>query len=128
MADVVVEAGRNRLYHADLGIPYDAPEPVIGHALTYTLHAHRAATDDGYQNMLPVSMPCHYRLVEVELLGDVGNLVVKWTVRAAISPRVDLIMVITADYVVKTVWANKRDDEHATLDRSKYDRVEYVGA
>lgn len=112
----------NRCYHADLGIPSDAPEPIVGHCLTYSVHAHGAAVQDRVQHQLPCALPT-FDLVEVELLGQVGNEPVKWVVRCRLDSERELVLVITSEYMVKTVWVNRADDTHATLDRTKYDRV-----
>ena len=108
-----------RCYHADLGIPDDIADPVAGVALTYTLHAHTAAVQDRVR--LPAALPL-YTLVEVEATRD--NAPLKWVVRCALDTTRDLVLAITSTYLVKTVWVNDCRDDHATLDRTRYDRPE----
>lgn len=114
-----------RLYHRDYGIPLGCPEPQEGHALVYTLHAHKEAQKDRVANVLPVCMLDHMDLIEVEL--NRRGEPVKWTVRMPLTKGRDLVLVVTSEYLVKTVWVNKSDDLHNTLDRTKYDRPMLVG-
>lgn len=109
-----------RLYHADLGIPDDVPGPEGGSALRYTVHAIRAAQADRIENILPATLPLTYQLVEVETLDGMP---VKWVVRARLDAERDLVMVITHNYVVRTVWVNRVDDQHATLRTERYTQV-----
>ena len=108
----------HRRYHVDLGIPDEVEYPVVGHALTYTVHAYSEAQKDRASTRLPTSLP-DYALVEVETSGPY---VTQWVVRVGLDGARDLCLVITRDYVVKTVWVNRHDDAHDTLDRTKYDR------
>lgn len=110
-----------RRYHADLGIPDGIADPVVGAALVYTLHAHRAAVPDRVQSRLPSALP-PYTLVEVETTLDHQPL--KWVVRCALDDTHDLVLALTSEYLVKTVWVNEARDSHATLDHTKYDRPE----
>lgn len=106
-----------RLYHADLGIPDDIPGPEGGAALRYTVHAVRAAAHEHVETMLPATLPLTFQLVEVETLG---GLPVKWVVRTRLDRDRDLVLVINHNYTVRTVWVNKVDDQHATLDTTRY--------
>lgn len=108
----------HRCYHVDIGIPEGVDYPVVGSDLRYTLHAHNAGVKDRVHTRLPVVLP-DYTLVEVEADGPVAT---KWVVRCMLDDVRDLVLVVTMDYVVKTVWVNRRDDTHATLNRNRYDR------
>lgn len=97
---------------------------MIGAALTYTVHAHREACRDGVQHCLPNSIPATFSLVEVETLEGKPF---KWVVRFPLNGQLDMVMALTSDYIVKTVWVNRRNDAHATLNVHKYDRPTLVG-
>ncbi len=110
------------LYHCEVGIPADVLWPEIGKTLSYTRHAYQAACKDCVERLLPWSLPT-YRLIEVEVVSGV---VVKWTVRCELLPDRDLVMAVTSDYMVKTVWVNRKDDQHTTLRREQYRELETV--
>ena len=111
-------------YHADICIPAGLADPVIGAALTYSVHAHTEARKDKVQHCLPVSVPRQFDVVEVEAEDGVP---VKWVIRFAISKDVDLVLAVSNTYAVKTVWVNAHDDLHLMgLDRSRYNRPEEV--
>lgn len=113
-----------RRYHVDLGLPHMnvAALPVAGRALTYTMHAHQEARADGVANLLPASLP-FYSLVEVEML-DCSPL--KWVVRCALDEGRELVLALTSDYIVKTIWVNGVADWHRTLDTRKYHRPDWA--
>jgi hypothetical protein len=108
----------NLLYHVDVGFPSHLQMPVEGQKLWYSKHAINAATERLVRNRLPDTLPEH-RVIEVEV-GQWSRVAVKWVVRVHLDDDDDLIMAITSDYHVKTVWVNRRDDNHRTLDRSRY--------
>jgi hypothetical protein len=117
-----------RRYHRDLGIPAGIPDPVIGAALTYSVHAHTEACKDHVQHCLPVSVPVSFDLIEVEVEAE-NNAPLKWVIRFAISADFDLVLAVSNGYLVKTVWVNRSCDTHLmNFDRSKYDRPEPVEA
>ena len=111
-------------YHRDLGFPDDVVGPSREERLTYTAHARYAARQDRVPlDSLPEWLPDVFDLIEVEIEGGIER---KWVVRftSEYQPerRRDYVLVVTADYLVKTMWVNHTDDQHGTLDRSKYDR------
>jgi predicted dinucleotide-utilizing enzyme len=63
-------------------------------------------------------------LVEVEATD---GKVTKWVVRFPLNTSLDMVLAMTGDYIVKTVWVNRTNDPHATLDVHQYDRPEPVG-
>ena len=109
---------RLRRYHADIGIPPGIEYPTSGTTLTYTVHAYQAVAKSNIAHMLPKALPPH-TLVEVTALGRTP---VQWVVRCRIDSARDVVLVVTNEYLVKTVWVNQHNDLHATLDRTKYDR------
>lgn len=113
------------IYHADLGMPHDCPEPVGGKALTYTVHAYAEARKDRVQDRLPRVVPMGADLIEAKVTWQ--NEPVSWVLRTSLDRDRDLVLVVTSEYMVKTVWVNRKDDPHATLDVHKYDRPGAVG-
>lgn len=113
-----------RRYHVDLGLPHMNPSalPTLGAALTYTMHAHQEARLDNVGHLLPASLPS-YTLIEVEML-DCAPL--KWVVRCGLDNERDVVLAITSDYIVKTVWVNRKNDTHRTLDTRKYNRPDWA--
>lgn len=59
-----------------------------------------------------------WRLVEVEVRN---GLVTKFLIRRSIGDR-DLVMVVTPEGTVKTVWTNLTADGHSTLNLSNYSK------
>lgn len=89
--------------------------------LFYTQHARAAAQGDKYGNLTR-----HLRhtldfdaadIVEVELVDGV---VTKRTLRLAVTDELALVMVVSAEGRVITVWGNRLVDDHASLDLSKF--------
>jgi hypothetical protein len=108
-------------YHRDIGIPASVEDPVIGAALTYTVHAHQEAQKDHAQHCLPQSVPRDFELIEVDVIDGIAD---KWVIRFPISVDTDMVLAISSGYLVKTVWLNRAGDTHTSLDHSKYDRPE----
>jgi hypothetical protein len=82
----------------------------------YSRHARDKAEALGF--MLPeVVVLQQWRLVEVEVQGDKA---VKLVVRRQYDGRRDLVMVLLANGVCKTVWSNDTTDRHKTLNRAAY--------
>jgi hypothetical protein len=104
------------LYHCEVGIPAEVAWPEVGHVLSISKHAFWAACKDCVERLLPWSLPA-YMLIELEVVSGV---VTKWVVRCELLPDRDLVMAITNDYIVKTVWVNRKSDRHSTLQRERY--------
>lgn len=113
---------KDGLYHRDIGLP-DCACLFRSFGLTYTFHAKRACVSDRYGTIRPpVSViPRHGQIIEVEVWN---NHIVKAVVRTTYNDICDLILVLIpgspAEATVKTCWLNRRDDNHRTLDRTKY--------
>jgi hypothetical protein len=114
-----------REYHKDVFLP---PSLVAAVAtldfsmVNYSRHALVAAAEDGVQaHELPRSLALSdWTLVKVETVaGRVRGLLLRRP-RAA-DPRLHLVIAIAVpDMVVRTVWVNRANDNHRTLDRTKY--------
>lgn len=109
-----------RLYHFQLCIPHAYQKPVFEGELEYSGHAVREAENDRYGQ---ISLPERFvargaRLIEVEAVDAV---VVKQLWRQKLDESRDLVMAITPDGFVRTVWVNTAADGHRTLDPRRYE-------
>lgn len=111
------------LYHTDIGLPERARGLQFAALLSYTQHARQAARDDRYG---PIDLPQVFdsrnaTLIEV---GLVGEEVTKAVYRQPYDRQHDLCLVLNlkANKVI-TVWLNRNDDHHRTLDEGKYARA-----
>lgn len=109
-----------RLYHFQLCIPPLYKKPVFEGMLEYSSHALREAQSDRYGSIpLPERFEARgATLIEVEAVDSV---VVKQLWRKPIDESRDLVMAITSEGTVKTVWVNVRKDKHNTLDPRRYE-------
>lgn len=110
------------LYHADIRLPdgFRLPNQVVN--LYWTRHASRARLNDRYGEIpqIPVIDLGQCNVVEVAIEG---RKVCKVVVRTPFDTFNDLVLVLIPDrgaWTVKTVWFNRANDSHATLDRSRY--------
>jgi hypothetical protein len=112
-------------FHRDIYLPATLVAQVraVNYSrLTYTRHAAEAALADGLRpHQLPVSLAFdEWVLVHVETwAGRPTGVLVRRAL--ACNPRLHLVMAVSVpDCRVKTVWLNRADDNHRTLDRTKY--------
>lgn len=107
---------RDGLYHKDLG---NVPNVTYTGKLQYTEHAKRAAMTDRYGYItLPSTVNASAKVVEVEVKRGKP---VKALFRSAYDRKHDLCLVVLLDTgTVKTVWLNRANDLHKTLDKSRY--------
>lgn len=107
------------LYHCDLGFPKGLKTRFGVIEITYTNHAKKAAEDDRYGKIvLPSTInTTTSKAIEVEIQNRV---VTKIVYRMKYNNDLDMILVLSRDLSVRTVWFNKRGDKHMTLDKSKY--------
>lgn len=117
-----VPSKKPSLYHKDVYAPavlFRSPGVV---RVRYSYHAQEAARDDRYGDLSRYLTP--YRdfddaeIVEVEL--DAEGQISKRVARFNITDELVLVMAVAADGYVRTVWCNRFDDRHSTLDRLKY--------
>ena len=112
------------LYHKDLGLPtmWKTDWGVLG--LKYSKHAQQAAEDDRYGFIdLPRRLDTsRAEVIEIEL--DEDECLDKILYRTRYNAEYDIcIAVRPLTREVKTVWLNKRNDTHQTLDLTKYQKV-----
>lgn len=110
------------LFHSAIRVPIPFRKPCYEGRLTYGHHARRAAVDDryGYIQLPEMFTAQGAQLIEVEVADD-GKTVIKQVWRKPLDRVRDIVLVITSEGFVKTVWINLRSDKHRTLDRSKYE-------
>lgn len=109
------------LYHRSVYAPapmFRSPGVV---RLDITNHARKAAREDRYGDL---SKYLRHNLdfdatdiVEVEVTDGV---ITKRTVRLPITTELVLVLVVSAEGRVITVWGNRMDDDHATLNTKKF--------
>lgn len=109
------------LYHAEIRLPDGFTIPTARVALKWTRHAERARWDDRY-GMIPMFSTIPLSQFEVIEVGVEAGIIAKILVRGHYTDEIDICFVLIPgpQYVVKTVWMNRRNDQHKTLDRSKY--------
>lgn len=110
-----------RLYHRDIGFPKLPMRPTLV-TLQYGSHARREALEDRYGDIkLPRQVLLKREtLVEIEMTG---RSVTKLVTRHHYDELHDLVIVLVPqNNFVKTVWLNRKNDDHQTLDRTQYDR------
>jgi len=111
---------RDGLYHKDIRLPKNIQFPRVEVVLNYTYHALEASRRDrnGAIKLPETLLFAHTELVEVEIVNGQAYKVV---VRIHHDNRNDLALVILLNGMrVKTVWLNRKNDNHRTLDKSKY--------
>ncbi len=110
------------LFHKDVYAPSLLFKPPGVLFLRYSRHALSAAHEDRYGDLTRHLRPKLYvdrdDIVEVEC--EVTGRIVKRVIRRQVDDHLDLVWVVKADGFVKTVWGNRHDDRHPTLDRRKY--------
>jgi len=114
----------SKLYHAEIGIPTSVPVRFGKLNLRYSRHALQAANSDRYGliNLPEVLDTDKAKVIEVEVAAD--GLVEKVLYRVPHCGTCDLVIaVIPYDSFVKTVWLNKKNDGHKTLNKANYNRI-----
>lgn len=109
-------------YHTDIYMPEEAKRLEFATMLRYSQHAKNAAKDDRYGQIDLPKVFDSRKATLIEAVVESGK-VVKALYRMDYDTLHDLCLVIaTAHDRVLTVWLNRKDDEHHTLDRSQYAR------
>lgn len=89
--------------------------------VTYTQHARRAAQEDRYGDLTRhLRNYIDMQFVEVVEVEVRRGEIVKRVIRVPIDDDLDLVMVITSDFTVKTVWGNRATDKHSTLRAAQF--------
>lgn len=110
------------LFHKDVFIPDFAKKPLHEGSLRYGTHARNVSSDGGqYRGIaLPaVFIAKNATLIEVELNPVTGE-VEKQVWRQPLNAEWDMCFPLLSDGFVKTVWLNRRDDTHKTLNKAKF--------
>jgi hypothetical protein len=116
-----------KLYHKKLGLPKNlARYTNQRYSLEYTRHAQMECVKDKYKLIYP---PFTLVLIldDIIEIEEDGGKVTKIVARTKYDDSFDLIVVFIPNGnkgVVKTVWLNEINDNHKTLDKSKYSPFE----
>lgn len=116
----------NKLYHMDLGFPYTFKYPEnLTVNLEWGRHAKSQAEEDRYGliHMVETLNTDDYYPVEVEydLLNSQATKMLLRSKKAEQGLNLCVAVIPTGNnWFVKTVWYNKADDKHNTLDVDKY--------
>lgn len=116
-----------KLYHTDIVLPEGFKAPQQRVSISYGSHARREALADRYGLIrLPSTLRLHrMRVIEV---GMVGDKVSKILFRGRLDDTRDLCIVLipgvdNQPWKCKTVWVNLNNDQHRTLDTTRYEKV-----
>lgn len=111
------------LYHHTLGFPKHIKLPSFGFCLHYGYHAREEALQDRFGEITLPTFATLYKSQIVEIGVD-GNTLTKIVSRQPHDDNHDIVIVFNPnDGFVRTVWLNHKNDNHKTLDKSKYRRV-----
>jgi hypothetical protein len=112
------------LYHREKYLPNLSKWNNAVLRLRFTNHAEWAAKNDRYGVIDLYSLP-RYLVIDTDTVVEAETndkgVVVKLVLRLKYDGNRDVVVVVMVpDGSVKTVWFNKKDDTHKTLDLSKY--------
>lgn len=112
------------LYHKDIRLPDNFRGlPPTNVNLKWTRHATEARTNDRY-GYVPAWESINLREAEVIEVGMSSGYLVHLLIRLPYDGRKDILMAVKPiarrPWVVKTVWLNKVNDKHRTLNKSNY--------
>lgn len=128
------------IFHKKVGIPDKVIVPEGKIYLEKTKHAEKEAKDSRYleKDEEKLDIPDSISLTEenvFEIETDENSIIEKIGCRVDYDSDRDLCMALaapeggmfspTSKWAVKTVWINRVDDAHNTLDKSKYDSPDY---
>lgn len=131
LAVYILTGQTEALFHTGVYVPDEVMKRVVGKTLRlrYSSHAINAAQDDRYGVIDLNRIPNPLRIdqgdiIEVERDDRSGG-VVKVLIRKTYDTVRDVILAVAGsgvpgEGVVKTVWFNRKDDTHRTLDPSRY--------
>ena len=116
-----------KLYHFELGIPASILNALVSKTfdkLTYSRHAKLACVSDRYGKIMkpPFSVSLTDKnIIEVEAINGSAS---KVLARLPYNEQYDILVAFFPESkFVKTVWLNDRNDNHYTLDASKYSKI-----
>lgn len=112
-----------RLYHFEVYMPAHLARPVFEGRLRYGHHAKQEALCDRYGI---IELPRVFNsqvatLIETEV--DEDRVPIKQVWRQPLDAFRDIVLVITNQGFVKTVWVNLSSDQHRTLNTTRYARA-----
>jgi hypothetical protein len=115
------------LYHFEIGLPngFSAPQQRV--RVSYGPHARKEAFEDRYGKIKLPNFITLRRFKVIEVGMTEGN-VSKILFRGRLDETRDLCIVLipgvdNKPWRCKTVWVNKNDDKHRTLDTTRYEMV-----
>lgn len=113
------------LYHVDVFMPKFS-FPMGQFKLRYSQHAIRECNSDRYGIIIPPQniTTSNAKIIEVET--NENNKIIKIVYRQYLDTKRDIVIAVDITrqpWTVKTVWVNLRNDNHKTLNTSKYSRV-----
>ena len=116
-----------KLYHMEIGLPEGFEKPVGRVRVSYGKHARKEAFEDRYGCIkLPSFINFHnFNVIEV---GMMGGKVSKILFRGELDETRDLCIVLMPTgmegvWFAKTVWVNLNNDQHKTLNVTRYEMV-----
>lgn len=110
------------LYHVDVYMPLCLREICHKNAdLEYSFHAIQAAKTDRY-GVIPLPIKFDATLAKLIEVETCDGFIVKQLWRQRFNAEFDLVIAITWESRVKTVWLNRVSDGHPTLQSSKYQK------
>lgn len=109
------------LYHFEIGFPQHVRLPLGGVVLQYSSHAQQAAKNDRYGKIVRLPSVLNYQDAKIIEIEADGKKVTKVLVRTPYNASFDISLAINpVNGFVKTVWLNKKEDKHYTLNRELY--------
>ena len=118
----------SNLYHKEIGLPKGATNPWcdLPIRLVYSEHAKQAASNDRY-GAVPLYGEIEFAPAEIIEVEYVDRKPVKAVCRIPSEDysHLDIVLVLNApdlgqNAIVRTVWYNRRNDNHRTLNRHLY--------
>lgn len=116
-----------KLYHSEIGLPEGFEKPMERIVINYGTHARKEAFQDRYGR---VRLPKTLRLARMRVIevGMIDGRVSKILFRGRLDDHRDLCIVLIPGidnwpWFCKTVWINLSNDNHRTLDTTRYEMV-----
>ncbi|QGH79527.1 hypothetical protein SEA_LIMPID_226 [Streptomyces phage Limpid] len=115
------------LYHTEIGLPEGFRKPTERVRIRYGSHARMEAMKDRY-GLIRLPNFLTLRRMRVIEVGMTNGKVSKILFRGRLDDTRDLCIVLipgvdNKPWFCKTVWVNKNDDKHETLDTTRYEKV-----
>lgn len=109
------------LFHRDVFAPKEVFTSPGKLTLKYGPHARKAAAEDRYGDLTDFC-PRNLSIQDSEIVEVTveNGAITKRVIRIQVSGNLDLVLVVNADGFVRTVWGNKHNDQHRTLNRHSF--------